>query len=349
MRKLLYLPPTAAFLPPPLSSPSPSPLLQFPDLTAREGFFFSSVPVAESAFDLATICFIAVLLFLSLLAFSFILYFRLRSRRLIHLENFNSLWTVRLLLVSLISVWAFNEILRLPLVWRNYIYQIVPSITLPQQANICKLQVVLSLGFFEPGFLITLLFLVNVSIKKRKPSRIWALVSLLMICSPITLLQIVFVYFNPLEGKLPRFMHGSSVVGNDFSGEKTVLCTYPFFSCVIFGVFAVAYSMAFLLSCWRVLALVINKGIRNRINVLAVSVMVALSVQIVCLSLSWLWMPEDSAYGFVELAMFLFVTVSMAVAEVILVLRPITDALAVGADLQRRTTEGGAGERFISL
>ncbi|KAI3471252.1 hypothetical protein Pfo_027915 [Paulownia fortunei] len=335
MRKLLYRHPDGlALLLPPISSPSPSPSpsLQFPD-------FFSSIPVAKSAFDLATLSFIAGLLLLSLLAFSFIFYLRLRSHRLHHLENFNSLWTVRLLLVSLASVWAINEILRLPLVRRSYLYPFLPFITLPQQANICKVHVVLSLGLFQPSFLVTLLFLVNVSIKKRKPSRMWALASLLMVCTPITLLQIAFVYFSPLEGKMPRFMHGSSVLGNDPFGNRAVLCTYPFFSCVIFGAFTVAYAMAFLLSCWRVMALVINKGIRNRINMLATAVMVALSVQIVCLSLSWLWMPEDAEYGFLVLAMFLFVTGSMAVGEVILVIKPITDALAAGADLRRRPAE----------
>ncbi|KAK6118520.1 hypothetical protein DH2020_047787 [Rehmannia glutinosa] len=346
MRKLLYLhrDDGRTLFQPPISSPSPSPSpsLIFPD-------FFPSIPVAKSAFDLATLSFIAGLILLSLLSLSFIVYLRLKSRRLQHLENFNSLWTVRLLLVVLSSVWAINEILRLPLVRRRYLYPFLPSINLQQQANICKVHVVLSLGLFEPSFFITLLYLVNVSIKKKKPSRIWALASLFMVCSPMTMLQIVFVYFSPWEGKMPRFMHGSSVPGNDMFGNRTMLCTYPFFSCLIFGAFSVVYAMAFLLSCWRVMALVINKGMRNRINSLATVVMVALSAQIVCLSLSWLWLPEDAAYGFVVLAMFLFVTGSMAIGEVILVIKPITDALAAGAEVRRPAAAAEEVEENPSL
>ncbi|KAL3651269.1 hypothetical protein CASFOL_004271 [Castilleja foliolosa] len=336
MRTVLYQHDQPPLFPLPISSPSPSPspstsaALQFPDL-------FASIPVAKSAFDLVTIGFIAGLLLLSLLSLSFIIYLRFKSRRLQHLENFNSLWTVRLLLVLLSTFWAINEILRLPLVRRKYLYPLLPSITLQQQADICKIHAILSLGLFEPSFLVTLLFLVNVSIKKENPSRIWALASLFMVCAPMTVLQILFVYFQPFEGKMPRFMHGSSVPGKDVFGNRTMLCTYPFFSCVIFGGFAVIYSMVFLLSCWRMMEMVINKGMRKKINSLATVVMVALSVQIVCLSLSWLWMPDEMAYGFVVLVLFLFVMGSMVMGEVILVIKPIVDALAVGGEVRLRT------------
>ncbi|EYU19680.1 hypothetical protein ABFS82_06G097900 [Erythranthe guttata] len=351
MRKLLshhhhnVLSSSSSFLLPPSPSPSPSQFPIVPDYTTHEIFFFSSIPIAKSGFDLATLATIAALLLLSLISFSVVIYTRLRSRRLRHLENFNSLWTVRLLLVTITSIWAVNEILRLPLVRRKYLYPFLPTLNLHQQSNICKIHVVLSLGFLEPSFLVTLLFLVNVSIKKSNPSRMWALVSLLAVCAPVTLLQLFFVYSSPLEGRLPRFMHGSSVAGSDYFGSRTALCTYPFFSSVVFGGFAAAYAVAFLCSCWRVMDLVINKGIRNRIYLLAAAVMVALSVQIACLSLSWLWMPEEAAYGYVVLAMFLFVAGSMAVGEVILVIKPIAEALSAAAELQRRPAE----ERTTSL
>lgn len=160
----------------------------------------------------------------------------------------------------------------------------------------------------------------------------------------MTILQILFVYYSPFEGRLPRFMHGSSSPGRNAFGNETMLCTYPFFSCLVFGGFAVFYAMVFLISCWRVMALVINKGMRRRINSLATAVMVMLSAQIACLSLSWLWMPEDVEYGFVVLFMFLFVVGSMAIGQVILVIKPIVDALAAGAEYQRRPT----GERVCS-
>lgn len=114
----------------------------------------------------------------------------------------------------------------------------------------------------------------------------------------------------------------------DMYGKKTVLCTYPFFSCVIFGAFAIVYSLAFLLSCWKVLALVINKSIRARINMLVSTLMVTLPVQILGMALSFLWSPEDSAYCCVVLVVFLWVAWLMVVGEVILVIKPITEALA---------------------
>lgn len=325
-----------------LSSPSPSqyPPLYFQDFVPPESFLLYSIPVPKIAFDLATLSFIVGLLLLSLFAFAFIFYLHIRSRHAHHLQNFNSLWIVRLLLVSSASLWAFNEILRLPFVRRKYLHPFLQSLTLEQEANICKLHVVLSLGFLEPGFLITLLFLVNTSIKKRKPRCIWALVSVLTLCSPILLLQIFFVYFSPFQSQLPKFMYGTSVISTDLSGNKMVLCTCPFFSWVIFCAFSVAYSIAFSLSCWRVMAFVINKGIAYRINVLATTVMVALPLQVVCLILSWLWMRENDVYGGIVLTMFLCVVWCMAVAEVLLVVKPIREALEAGGDCCRWSLDG---------
>lgn len=145
-------------------------------------------------------------------------------------------------------------------------------------------------------------------------------------------LQVIFVYFNPLKMGLPKFMHGSYVLATDEFGNRAVVCLYPFFSCVIFAGFAVAYAMGFLVSCWRVMAFVINKRIRYRINMLATTVMVALPVQILCLTMSWVWMPNSPIYGCVVLIMFVMIAFCMAVAEFIMVLRPVMDALAAGND-----------------
>lgn len=182
-----------------------------------------------------------------------------------------------------------------------------------------------------------ILLLVKVSIKKTKSSRFWPdLASSLLICSSITLLQIIVVFISPWESRMSRIMQGSSVIAYDaVFGNETVFCTYPFFSGVIFGAFTIAYAMAFLMSFWKVMELVIHKGTRHRIYVLATAVMVSISVQIVCLSLSWLWTPEEVGYAFVAFVMFVFVGGTMAVGEVVLVLKPIKDALAVGG-LQSR-------------
>ncbi|CAA3011651.1 uncharacterized protein LOC111403609 [Olea europaea subsp. europaea] len=345
MRKLLlsFVFQNDMALPPDLQSPesyvislSPSPGISpsaFEELYTNPNFFIPPVLKARSSFDLASIAIIAAFLLLSVLSFLFIFHLRLQSRRMQHLQEFNSLWIVRLLLVTFAILWAVNEIIRLPNVRRTYLD---PFLTLNQQTNLCKFHVVLSLGLYEPGFLITLLFLVNVSIKKKNPCRMWALLCVSMVCSPMTLIQTVLVYFAPLETQLPKFVHGSSILTIDFQGNKTVLCTYPFFGCVVFLVFAIVYALAFLISCWRVLDVVINKSIRVRINVLLAAIMVALPMQIICLGLSWLWLPEDDEYGCVVLVMFFCIVTCMVVGEVILIIKPITDALVAGCECCRR-------------
>ncbi|KAL7146075.1 hypothetical protein ABFS83_06G016900 [Erythranthe nasuta] len=317
---------------PPYISPSPSP---YPppnsDTVASDlSILFNSFPVPKLVFDLVTLSFIAALLLLCLIASAFIIQIQLKSRRAHHLQEFNSLWILRSLLVFLSSLWAVNEILRLPLLGKRHIYPFLPSITLQQQDNFCKIHAVLSLGFFEPGFLITLLFLVNVSIKKRNPRQTRSLVTVFILSSPMMLSNIFFVYFSPFEAQMPRFMHGSSVLSADKLGNRMVLCTYPFFSFLIFAAFTAVYAVAFLFSCWRVMAVVINKQIGNRINALASAVMVALPVQIVCLSLSWLWMPENVVYGCLVLAVFLCIAGSMAAGIFLLVVKPIREALETG-------------------
>ncbi|KAK4366008.1 hypothetical protein RND71_013888 [Anisodus tanguticus] len=316
-----------------ISSPSPLPSpfeLLLTDPTFKPTVLLPAVPIADGALDFATFSFVFGILLLSLFSFTFIFHLRIRSRQLPHLQNFNSLWAVRLLLVLFASLWAVNEVIRLPFIRRRYLYPFLPSLTLHQQADLCKVHVVLSLGFFEPGFLITLLFLVNESIKTQNPFRTWGVVLVCLACSPILLLQSFFVFFSPLEAQLPVYMHATSYLSTDHLGNKSVLCTYPLFSCIVFGVFSIAYSLAFLLSCWRVVAFVINKKIRVRLNMLATSFMILLPLQILCLGLSPLWPPAEPTHGYVVLAMDLAVAWCVVIGEVILVIRPIADALAAG-------------------
>ncbi|XP_060178048.1 uncharacterized protein LOC132607959 isoform X1 [Lycium barbarum] len=317
--------------PSPSPSPSPSPFeLLLTDPTSKPSVLLPSIPIADGASDFATFSFVFGILLLSLFSFAFIFHLRIRSRQLPHLQNFNSLWAVRLLLVLFASLWAVNEVIRLPFIRRRYLYPFLPSLSLHQQADLCKVHVVLSLGFFEPGFLITLLFLVNESIKTQNPFRTWGVALVCLACSPILLLQSFFVFFSPLEAKLPIYMHTSSYVSTDLLGNKSVLCTYPLFSCIVFGVFSIAYSLAFLLACWRVVAFVINKKIRVRLNMLATSFLILLPLQILCLGLSPLWQPAEPTHGYAILAMDLAVAWCVVIGEVILVIRPIADALAAG-------------------
>lgn len=296
--------------------------------------FIPPLPFLESAYDFITLSFITALLLLSLLSLTFIFHLRIKSRTAPHLQNFNSLWTVRFLLVFFISLWALNELLRLPFFRTGYVYPFPPNLTLTQQANLCKIHVVLSLGFLEPGFLVTLLFLVNVSIKKKIPHAhgLWAIAFVFATCLPIFLLQILFVFYTRLGLRLPLCFQRSSILHKNEFGEETVLCTYPLLSTIIFGAFGIVYSLSFLLSCWEVVSLVINKGLRTRIYGLALTVLLTLPLQILFLGLSVLWSAEKHAFGGVALLVFLSTLTCAAVGEGILVIKPIADSLAAGGD-----------------
>ncbi|RAL51494.1 hypothetical protein DM860_010996 [Cuscuta australis] len=330
-RSLHFFPNVSSPGPSPQISPSPVPTYEGA-VTARPIYFFPFLHIVKGGFDFAAVSLIACVLFLSFLSLFFIIHLRLKSRRLPHLQNFSSLWTVRLLLVFFAISWAFNEVFR-----QLFIFPILTPLTLAQQTSLCKAHVVLSLGLFEPGFLVTLLFLVNFSIKNRNPTRMWALVAVSAVCAPILLLQTIVVFFSPAW--LPRFfLRGSSVISTDAIGNKVVLCTYPTFSFIIFSAFATAYSLTFLLSCWKVGAFVINKTIGGRINMLAVSVMVALPMQVLCLSVTPVSLPGYLLHDCAVFAMLAAVSWCVAVGEVILVIKPIADALAAGGDYCRHTS-----------
>jgi len=76
-----------------------------------------------------------------------------------HLQRFNSLWSVRFLLVFIITLWGLNELFRLPF------FSFFNHITTRKHMQIprCFLIGVI----LEPGFLVIFLFIVKFSIKRR--------------------------------------------------------------------------------------------------------------------------------------------------------------------------------------
>ncbi|KAJ8769758.1 hypothetical protein K2173_005964 [Erythroxylum novogranatense] len=288
--------------------------------------------ILNSAFDLASVSLITGLLFLSLVALAFVFYLHLKSRYSYHLQHFNSLWAVRFLLVFLITLWALNDLLRLPIVRRRYLYPFFPSLDLSQQANLCKLHVALSLGLFEPGFLVVLLFLVNVSIKKNTPRGSWAIAFISVTCLPILSLQVVVLFTSTIEGLLPPIFWRGSVVSKSSHEKETVFCSYPLMNTLIFGAFGIWYLIGFSLSYYKAVTLVINKGLRTRLYWLAFAVMVTLPLEIVALALSLLWKPEETAFAAFVFLVFFTTLVLAVVGEGILVIRPITDSLAASED-----------------
>lgn len=290
----------------------------------------SPILITDTALDFATIPVIGLILLLSLISLSFIFHLRLRSHQL---PEFNYLWTVRLLLVFFISHWAINEIIRLPFFRRRYFSPLVPTLTFSEQDDLCKLHVVFSLGFTEPGFLIALFFLINESLRKQK-SETGAVCWVLLMTLPTFILQtIVVFFFNPLfKAHLPPVMVESSFLSVDEDGNKSMICTYPLLSSIVFGAFGITYSACLLVSCWRVVSLVINKGMKSRITGLGWTVMTSLSVESLLLGVLGLGKPESIWYEGVLLGMFASVAICGGVAEIVLVIKPILEALAAAGD-----------------
>lgn len=318
---------------------------------------FFVVPFLDSIFDLVTLSLIAGILLLSLLSICFIFYLRFKTRNSPLLQNFNSLWAVRFLLVTLISFWAFNELIRLPFFRRSYLSPFSPPLTLSQQTHLCKINVVLSLGFFEPGFLIVLLFLVKVSIKKRNchsNNNILSVGSFVAAaCFPILFLQILVVFFYPELHLplLPEYFHRIAIVTRVNSENEAVSCGYPLLSSIIFAAFGIGYALGFMLSCYKAVSVVINKGLRIRICTLACAVLVSLPVQIILLGLSAFLGPEVTTHGGAGLVIFLAVLTCAVVGEGLLVLSPIADTLSAGGNYWRNgspSLEDGKIQRLLS-
>ncbi|PON91309.1 hypothetical protein TorRG33x02_128720 [Trema orientale] len=93
------------------------------------------------------------------------------------------------------------------------------------------------LGFRQaPAFLVTLLFLVDVSVKKETPDGRWAVASVLATCLPLLCLQTLVLFSSKtLQAtlRLPDYFLRSSVARESGPGETTMLCAYPLLSTLL--------------------------------------------------------------------------------------------------------------------
>ncbi|XP_042505686.1 uncharacterized protein LOC122082293 [Macadamia integrifolia] len=288
--------------------------------------------ILNLVFDLTTVHLIFAFLFFSFFSLATIFHFRIKTRNSSHLKDFNSFWAVRTLLVFFVALWTITEALRLPFLLLRRLHFFPRLLTLTQQAFLCKIHVVLSLGVFEPGFLATLLFLVNVSVRKIKPSDTIAttLSVVSACCLPIFLFQILFVFFPTT--RLTETLNRSFILVPDGAGSNNVVCAYPLLSSISFGAFGLVYAFSFLLSSWRVISLVINRGLRTRIYVLSSAVLLGLPIQIIFLCVSVLWSPDDPVFHGLALFIFFSVLCCAVVGVGILVIKPIRDALALSGE-----------------
>ncbi|KAI4363696.1 hypothetical protein MLD38_019883 [Melastoma candidum] len=265
--------------------------------------------------ELATFVLIVAVIVLSFLSLAFILHFRRKSLASPSLHRFSPLWTVRLLLVSAAILWSVSQLL--PLLGSN--------------PFLCQLHVTLSLGLLEPSILLTVLFLLNSSIRPPlHSSRV--VTAVLFSCLPMLILQTIFVYFSPFDDRLPELFTRSSYTyaSNQDGTFQSTACMYPLLSTIVFGSFGAIFWMCFALSCYNVVTVVINKGLQMRTYGIALGVLIPLPVEVVFLGLSVVGAPGSGAHRMAEFGVVVCTLVSVVAAEGILVIRPILDALDVG-------------------
>ncbi|CAM6009362.1 unnamed protein product [Sphagnum balticum] len=309
------------------------------------------MPLTASAVDvlgIATLVLVIVLVPLGLGCVWYVLYFQARiqkERPRAPLLHFNALWIVRLVLILLAMLWSMGELLRLPLMRRRH--WLMHSFSFQWQANMCRLYIISSLGFLEPCFFLTALFLVRGSLRKTPftPRKAWngkVVAIILSCCLPVFLLQLFFVVISPSfefkggysvqkEGynhRLPKYFTMTfDLVMMD--NQTVAVCQYPLLSILVLAVFGVIYSVYFLFLGWRMVGVVINQYLRRRIYGLLAALLFFLPLHVLFLGMTLLSKPTHLVFELLAFLGFLMVLLCTTVGEWILIIRPIADALAV--------------------
>lgn len=295
------------------------------------------------ALGVATIALALLVCLLSLLCILYVLYFRLKTHQhhFFALRDLNSLWAIRIMLAISASLCSLAELLRLPLLrYRGWFLSSVGDQT---QANLCKGYLIVSQGFMEPFFYLSALFLVHGSLQNdpfrpRKKGNGWAVLNILVCCLPVLVLQLFFVIIGPdmkfrdgqgLGKLLPRYFTRTFEDVHYEGNHEMALCTYPLLSTIVLSTFGIMYVSYFLYVCWRMLSLVINKRMQCRVYGLVFAVVLFLPFKVVFLGLTIFRRPSDGSFELFSFMGFVMTVLTATLGQGILVIRPISDALAV--------------------
>lgn len=260
-------------------------------------------------------------------------------------QDFNSLWIVRIILLVLAVLWSLVELLRLPLLRQpNWALH---SVSFRWQANICRFYILSSLGFLEPCFFLTALFLVHGSLRNAPftPRKSWngkVVILILSCCLPVFLLQLFLVVISPTfefntgyastkegyHGRLPSYFT-QAFEGVLMDTRNVAVCRYPLLSTLVLAAFGVVYSAYFLWLGWRMVGVVINRCLQRRVYGLLAALLFLLPVHVLLLGMSVLSKPTHLVFELLGFFGFLTILLCTTVGEGILVIRPIADALAV--------------------
>jgi hypothetical protein len=303
---------------------------------------------AVDAFGVTTLVLVILLCFVGVLCVAYVLHFRckIEKEHLLALRDFNSLWVVRIIMIILATLWGLVELLRLPLMRRRG--WMMHPMSFQGQANMCRTYIVLSMGFLEPCYFLSALFLVQGSLRDAPftPRRSWngRVIGLIILCClPVFIAQLFFVVITPsfefrqghkvdyegFSGSLPSYFTRAFQELQEPEDRVHAVCTYPLFSTLALGLFGFFYNIYFLYLGWRLFSMVINRRLQLRVYGLVMAVVLLLPVHVLFLGLTVLSDPSHpffEAMGFLGFLTVLFCTI---VGQGILVIRPIADALAV--------------------
>eukprot|EP00252_Welwitschia_mirabilis_P000662 TRINITY_DN10637_c0_g1_i1.p1 TRINITY_DN10637_c0_g1~~TRINITY_DN10637_c0_g1_i1.p1 ORF type:complete len:349 (+),score=26.79 TRINITY_DN10637_c0_g1_i1:724-1770(+) len=275
-----------------------------------------------------------------LLCILYVLHFRFKTHRcnFFALREFNSFWGIRILLVVFGILWVLTEVTRLPLL--RYNGWVFSSVRVQTQVCLCKGYLVLSQGFVEPCFFLTALFLVHGSLNdgfffhSRRKASARAVFNILVCCLPMFLLQLLIVVLAPgLQKRYAGFFPSSFVEAYEIvqleESHSVAWCTYPLWNTLVLGAFGVMFGAYFLYICWRMVSLVINKRLQCRVYGLAFVVVLCLPLQVIILVFTVFRRPVGVTFELLCFLGFMISVVTIGLGGGILVVRPISDALAV--------------------
>ncbi|XP_044461982.1 uncharacterized protein LOC123193213 isoform X2 [Mangifera indica] len=290
------------------------------------------------AFGVATICLVAILIFLGLLCIAYLFYFRsqVRSQGFIQLSYFSGPWIIRITFILFAIWWGCGEIIRLSYLRREG--KVLNALDLKWQQNVCKGYVVSNLGFAEPCLFLTLVFLLRAPLQRLESgilSQKWngkTATYVFLYCFPVFILQLFIILIGPRLQKdknnlqnLPRYFTSTSA-----TNVNIALCTYPLLSTILLGLFATVLTVYLFWLGRRILQLVINKGLQKRVYALIVSVSSFLPLRVLLLGLSVLSKPEDVLFEVLAFLSFLALLFCAGVCIFMLVYCPVADSLALG-------------------
>lgn len=297
---------------------------------------------ATDAFGIGTLVLVILCCIAGTLISVYVVFFHVKvgKERLHPLRDFDSPWVIRIVLIIFSVLWSLDELFRLP--WLRKGDGFLHSLDWKSQANLCRFHVVWSLGIVEPGFLLAVLFLFQVSLHHSSAlgslnGRVLKLMGLF--CSPVFILQLLLVlttHNENLRTSVPSYFTKSFEVAMDATNTERALCTYPLFSILLLGLFSAIFVFYFSYLGMRMLAHVINRRLQMRVYCLVLAVMVLLPSQVLFLGFSMRSNPSESAHQLLMFLGFLALLLCTTGAMCILVVLPVADAVAVNRIIKER-------------